>query len=66
MLAGADLRECHFYGAVMRRPDFSRTLHSIRRLSLIDSSRNKTKVDPEYSSYVQPRRTYPWRTLTPM
>ena len=25
MLAGADLRECHFYGAVMRRSDFSRT-----------------------------------------
>jgi hypothetical protein len=25
MLAGADLRECHFYGAVMRRPDLSRT-----------------------------------------
>jgi uncharacterized protein YjbI with pentapeptide repeats len=25
MLAGADLRECHFYGTVMRRPDLSRT-----------------------------------------
>ena len=25
MLAAADLRECHFYGAVMRRPDLSRT-----------------------------------------
>jgi hypothetical protein len=25
MLAGVDLRECHFYGAVMRRPDLSRT-----------------------------------------
>jgi uncharacterized protein YjbI with pentapeptide repeats len=25
MLAGADLRECHFSGAVMRRPDLSRT-----------------------------------------
>ena len=35
-------------------------------LSLFDSSRNKSEVDPEYSSYVQPRRTYFWRTLTPM
>jgi uncharacterized protein YjbI with pentapeptide repeats len=25
MLAGVDLRECHFYDAVMRRPDLSRT-----------------------------------------
>ena len=25
MLAGADLHECHFYGAVMWRPDLSRT-----------------------------------------
>ena len=45
MLAGADLRECHFYGAVMRRPDLA-------SLSLIDSSGNKSEVDPDYSSYV--------------
>jgi uncharacterized protein YjbI with pentapeptide repeats len=25
MLAGADLRECNFSGAVMQRPDLSRT-----------------------------------------
>jgi hypothetical protein len=49
MLAGADLRECHFYGAVMRRPDLA-------SLSLIDSSGNKSEVDPEYSSYVPAKK----------